>query len=128
MFDLNVLGKYNIDITNLPEGSIIINQETSVLYEFRFQIAIGVLAFLVLVSLILILIFNVEKRKRIESILLKRDANYSKMIANISDVIGIVEEDGTLKYSSENITKQFGWIDLRVQVQIQLLECCVYPW
>jgi len=34
---------------------------------------------------------------------------YKRMISNISDVIAVMDKDGTLKYKSPNIEKWFGW-------------------
>ena len=44
-----------------------------------------------------------------EEELLASEAKHASMVANISDVIGIVGVDGSMKYKSPNIEKFFGW-------------------
>ena len=45
-----------------------------------------------------------------QEVLRESEARHSSMIANISDVIGIIGVDGILKYISPNIKKWFGWL------------------
>ena len=42
--------------------------------------------------------------------MLKSEARYSSMIANISDVIAIMDADGLKKFESPNLKKYFGWL------------------
>jgi len=44
-----------------------------------------------------------------EEELLASEAKHASMVANISDVIGIIGVDGLMKYKSPNIVKFFGW-------------------
>jgi PAS domain S-box-containing protein len=46
-----------------------------------------------------------KKNREIE----KSEEIHKKMVSNISDVIAIMDADGTLKYKSPNIEKWFGW-------------------
>ncbi len=46
-----------------------------------------------------------EAKEKVE----KQEARHSAMIANISDVIGIIDKDGCIAYKSPNIEKSFGW-------------------
>ena len=39
----------------------------------------------------------------------EREAIQHAMIANLSDVISIVDQDGVIRYKSPNIEKWFGW-------------------
>ncbi len=48
-------------------------------------------------------------RNRITNALRDSESRYASMTSNISDVIGIVSPDGTLKYLSPNLGKLFGW-------------------
>lgn len=52
---------------------------------------------------------DISQRKRNEAALRESEATHSAMIANISDVIGIMGADGFMKYKSPNIEKWFGW-------------------
>ena len=52
---------------------------------------------------------DITEHKRIEEELRGSDEKHRKMIANISDVIAIMDKDGIIQYTSPNIEKWFGW-------------------
>jgi PAS domain S-box-containing protein len=52
---------------------------------------------------------DISERKRAEDALKKQQAMQSSMIANISDVLGIMDSKGIVKYKSPNIEMHFGW-------------------
>ncbi|MEI6888190.1 MAG: PAS domain S-box protein, partial [Bacteroidota bacterium] len=53
---------------------------------------------------------DITERKDAEREMLENNARFSSMIANISDVIGIMGADGIMTYKSPNIEKWFGWL------------------
>jgi PAS domain S-box-containing protein len=55
------------------------------------------------------MILDTTDRKKAEEAIKQRDSKYSKMVANIGDVIVIVDQDGINRYKSSNIEKLFGW-------------------
>jgi PAS domain S-box-containing protein len=52
---------------------------------------------------------DITEQKINEQKLIDSDARHKAMIANISDVIGIVDVAGIIRYKSPNITQWFGW-------------------
>ncbi|WP_342305295.1 PAS domain S-box protein [Methanolobus sp. ZRKC5] len=52
---------------------------------------------------------DISKQKHAEEALIQSDAKQSAMIANISDVIAIIDKKGINRYKSPNIEKWFGW-------------------
>ncbi|HEX7585650.1 MAG TPA: PAS domain S-box protein [Prolixibacteraceae bacterium] len=52
---------------------------------------------------------DISNRKQAEEALRESEAKQGKMVANIGDVIVIIDRDGTTKYKSPNIEKWFGW-------------------
>ncbi len=48
-------------------------------------------------------------RKEAEKKILANEAKYGKMMANIGDVIAIMDKDGIARYKSPNVEKWFGW-------------------
>ena len=52
---------------------------------------------------------DVTERIEIEKTLKESETKHKEMIANISDVIAIIDSNGIIKYKSPNIEKWFGW-------------------
>ncbi len=52
---------------------------------------------------------DITRRKEAEIEINNLKIKQSAMIANISDVIAIIDKNGIIKYKSPNITQQFGW-------------------
>ncbi len=53
---------------------------------------------------------DVTERNQSENAMMQVHARHRSMIANISDVISIMDADGLVKYISPNIEKIFGWL------------------
>lgn len=54
--------------------------------------------------------FDITEHKQVEDYLRRSEAKFRAMTTNISDVIGILDAEGGLKYMSPNIEKLFGWL------------------
>jgi PAS domain S-box-containing protein len=52
---------------------------------------------------------DISDRKKSQEELNRRESVYSKLVANIGDVIAIIDGNGINKYKSPNIEKWFGW-------------------
>ena len=52
---------------------------------------------------------DITVRKQAEDTLRRQEAMQAKMVANIADVIVIIDRDGINRYKSPNIEKRFGW-------------------
>ena len=57
----------------------------------------------------LVLAHDITERKLREQVLRENEAKQRAMIANIADVIAIIDVQGIIRYKSENIKKLFGW-------------------
>jgi PAS domain S-box-containing protein len=82
-FDYNQLVKYNIDVKKLPQGSIVINRPETFFYRNKRIILFFTGIFIVLVTFILVLFFNIIKRKRIEIQLKNQNSDFSKLNAEL---------------------------------------------
>ncbi len=56
------------------------------------------------------IIRDISERKKAEEELRRSEAIHAKMVANINDVIIIVDKDGLGRYRSPNIERLFGWL------------------
>jgi PAS domain S-box-containing protein len=54
-------------------------------------------------------LMDITERKKAEEIIKRSESMQSKMVANIGDVIAIIDQDGINRYKSTNIEKLFGW-------------------
>jgi PAS domain S-box-containing protein len=54
-------------------------------------------------------IMDITQRKQAGEALQASEARHRQMIANISDVIAIIDSQGVIRYKSPNIEKWFGW-------------------
>ena len=52
---------------------------------------------------------DITERKRAEEALREHQSKHNAMVANIADVIAIIDKDGINRYKSPNIEKWFGW-------------------
>jgi PAS domain-containing protein len=52
---------------------------------------------------------DITEQKLSEKVLRESEQKQAAMIANISDVIAIVDENGVIRYKSANIERWFGW-------------------
>ena len=51
----------------------------------------------------------IQSRRQAEKVLRAKESRHAKMLANIGDVIVIIDKDGINRYKSPNIEKWFGW-------------------
>lgn len=58
---------------------------------------------------VMIIVRDITQRKLAELALKKSEAMQRKLLANIGDVIVIIDKDGINRYKSPNIEKRFGW-------------------
>lgn len=79
MFDYKLLFKYNIDITKLPPGSIIINKPKSFYEINKTLVWLGLIIIGLLISIILILHRNHQKQKLLMQALAESEAKYRNL-------------------------------------------------
>jgi len=80
--------------------------------DMSFYVHFFVFILFVLIYIIIRMVLDITKRKIAEielNELKKRDIKHNKMLANIGDVLVIIDKDGITRYKSENITRHFGW-------------------
>jgi PAS domain S-box-containing protein len=109
MFDYVQLKRFSIPISALPENSLVINQPESFFNRNKTAVLTILSILCCLVAIIGILSAAIMRRKQAETLLRRSDTKHRAMIANISDVIAIVDINGINRYKSPNIERWFGW-------------------
>jgi class 3 adenylate cyclase/ABC-type uncharacterized transport system substrate-binding protein len=83
MFDYNLMEKFDISLDDIPEDSIIYNKPediTDLFHKYK-RIIMGVLALVAfLLGVIVVLSFNIMKRKRVERELVKTNIAYDRFV------------------------------------------------
>jgi PAS domain S-box-containing protein len=80
MFDYRVMQRFNIAEDNLPQGSIVINKPVSLLDEFRPYVFTSLGIFIILCTLLVYLLFEIRKRKKIEAALRENEAVFDSFL------------------------------------------------
>ncbi len=109
VFDYLQLERFNVNESSLPDKSIVINKPFSIFQEYKKEIVTVTLMLSALILTIIALVLNILQRNRAEKALRNSEKKHRKLVSNISDVIVILDTNGTIKYKSPNVTEQFGW-------------------
>ncbi len=110
MFDFKQLTRFGIHVDKLPKNAIIINKPESA-YQFSKETTLAIaFSFSILCAAVIILGFNVRRRKRVEAELEASQEKYEKAFRNSADVIGIAMLiDGSYIEVSEVFFRIFGF-------------------
>jgi len=110
MFDYNQLTRFNLKISQLPLGSIIVNSPDTT-YNVNREILWACTFFLGLLSMtVFILIRNIRQRKKAEMALLTSQEKFSKAFKYCADIVGIASlDDGRYIETSELFFDTFGY-------------------
>ncbi|MHC4397201.1 MAG: PAS domain S-box protein, partial [Planctomycetota bacterium] len=109
MFDYNQLKRRQINISDLPEGSIIINEPKTFYYLYKTQIWAAVVIIGCLGVMVIILSANILRRKRVEETLAHSESIYRKAIENAHGVpYELRYSDGKYVFMGSGIKELFG--------------------
>ncbi len=110
MFDYKQLSRFGLRIDQLPKNAIILNKPESA-YQFSKETTLAIaFSFSILCAAVIILGFNVRRRKRVEAELEASQEKYEKAFRNSADVIGIARlSDGSYIEVSEVFFRIFGF-------------------
>lgn len=115
MFDFRQLQRHNISMSELPVGSIITNEPVTFYYKYKNLIWSIVAIFTTLLGFIVVLLFNIKKRKRaqrgLQTIITMASSivDYQSLesfkaalIEQLRELLPIKETPLLLKYTTEN--------------------------
>lgn len=110
MFDKVQLRRWDIDVADLPEGSIVINQSFSLYQTYRIQIWSIAAAFGFLLTIIALLVANITKRKRAEEALRTNEAYLRSIFVAAPTGIGVVL-NRVVKQVNERVCEMTGYCE-----------------
>jgi PAS domain-containing protein len=109
MFDWRQLKRWNLNVSALSEGSIVINREFT-LWDYKYYI-IGILVLcLAETALIIFLIVQKRQRRRAEGAVRKSEAKYRQLHESMMDGYVLVDMDGIIKEYNETYQKMTGYM------------------
>jgi PAS domain S-box-containing protein len=91
MFDFAQLQRWNIDKSNLPANSIIVNKPRSLYYRYRRIIWIAITIVIVQTALIIALFITIALRKQAEKAMQESKERYRLLFESANDAIFIME-------------------------------------
>ena len=98
MFDHRQLVLHKLPLDRLPPGSEIINSPDGFYQKYRYQIWAGAITLAAQMAIIIMLMFNIGRRRQAEEALTASERRYRFLIETIRDVVFIIEPAGRLTY------------------------------
>lgn len=111
MFDYRVMRRFNIAESALPQGSIVINKAPSLLDVYQNEIRVFVGAFIVLCGVLVYLLFEIRKRRRIEQVLRESQFMLSNIIDSVPQSIFWKDRAGGYLGCNQNFAREVGLTD-----------------
>lgn len=102
IFDYTALKLHRIDISRLPQNSILINMPEKNWWSYWRWFAAGIIILFLETTLIIMLI-------RSKRLVVFEEARHQAMLANTAGVIAVIDAQGINRYKSANVEKIFGW-------------------
>lgn len=93
LFDYYLLKRFNIDESRLPIGAKVVNKPVTIWQTNKpLLVKVGI-AFIALLSIIFILLYNISRRKKAEFLLKESKIQLDRTLSSISDCVWSVEFD-----------------------------------
>jgi PAS domain S-box-containing protein len=111
MFDYIQLRRFGISVSELPEGSIVIHEPQSFYYQNKRQVWAVTGLICSLTAIIIVLSFNILRRKRAEEKLHKAEAKYRTLVEQIPAItyIAAIDKASTTLYISPQMETIIGF-------------------
>ena len=109
MFDWQQIRRFGGDPSRLPEETIFINRPPSAWQQYG-GIIVGTLIFILIqLALIVVLLVNVRRRKRVESVLSKSEAEFHAIFEGMFDSVIFADMDRHIRLVNTAFSQLFGY-------------------
>ena len=109
MFDWQQIRRFGGDPSRLPEGTIFLNRPPSAWQQYG-GIIVGTLIFILSQSLLIVaLLVNIRRRKRVESVLSKSEAEFHAIFEGMFDSVIFADLDRHIRLVNTAFSQMFGY-------------------
>ncbi len=109
MFDYNELKRFNVSLKRIPKESRVINLPESFFIKYRKTLISIVAGFIFLSAVIIVLVVNISKRKKIERELRISEEKYRDLYDNAPDMYHSVDRNGIIIDCNETEARMLGY-------------------
>ena len=111
MFDYRQLNRWQIRLSDLPEGAVVINKPFSIYNEYKKLIWGAISLISLLLVTVVILLINISRRKRAEDALRENEEKLRTLVSSSSDAIISLDTQRRLTMCNPAFLNQFGYTD-----------------
>jgi PAS domain S-box-containing protein len=109
LFDHGQLRRFAIPESALPENSVVFNKPLSVYEDHKVVIWTFITAFLLLLTMVSILGYDVDRRRRVEKSLRESEERYRRFIEESRDGIVVAALDGSIREVNSRFCSMLGY-------------------
>ncbi|GAB6182775.1 sensor histidine kinase [Thermodesulfovibrio hydrogeniphilus] len=109
MFDYRELKRFNVALNRIPKESKVINLPESFFLKYRKTFLAIVFGFVFLSCIIIILVVNINKRKKVEKELRLSEEKYRDLYDSAPDMYHSVDKNGKIIECNETEAKMLGY-------------------
>ncbi|MBT3368742.1 MAG: PAS domain S-box protein, partial [Nitrospina sp.] len=112
MFDHNLMTRFGLNPSNLPQGSILINRPSSFYSQYKAVFWGGIISISTLLLFIAMLVINIVRRRRAEEALRRSEKKYRSLTDDVLDNSGvgifILDSDFRIVWVNQALEGYFG--------------------
>ena len=108
MFDYIQMKRFGISLSDLPEGSIVINEPESFYYLYKKRIWTVITLVAGLAAIVVVLSANILRRKKAEEALRESESKLGAMLESIGDHMSMLDKELNIIWANKTAQKIFG--------------------
>ena len=112
MFDYIQLKHFGISLSQLPEGSIVINEPKSFYYQYKTWVWMVIAVILGLAAVVMILSANVLRRRKAEEALIQSEEKYRSVLENIGIGVSLISPKMEILAVNRQLREWFPDVDV----------------